>query len=218
MTSTEKKASRLFSVRSAVALVLVVIVVAALMNAIYLKKYGNLNASAVISPQGIGVYRDYASTNAVTNVDWGSLSPGSTKNIKVYIRNEANETRNLSISSADWVPTGADAQLSFSWKSTTVQIDPGEIANVTLSLYVSKTISGISAFSFDVVVSSSTGLLGDVNQDGKVDMRDVQIIVSAMFSGNGSPNWDPRADLDGNSIVDMRDLAILLLHFGDNIA
>jgi len=67
------------------------------------------------------------------------------------------------------------------------------------------------------------GLIGDLNGDGEVDMRDVAIVARAFGTEEGDPQWDPIADLTGpehlvpDGIVDMRDVALVASHFGDTI-
>jgi len=52
--------------------------------------------------------------------------------------------------------------------------------------------------------------MGDVNSDGVVDMRDMQIIVIAFGSYIGHPRWNPEADLNRDSKVDIVDLAMVV--------
>jgi len=58
------------------------------------------------------------------------------------------------------------------------------------------------------------GLLGDVNYDGKVDIRDIYITAKAFGSYPCHPRWNPPADLDDNSLVDMRDIFLVIVNFG----
>jgi PKD repeat protein len=67
-----------------------------------------------------------------------------------------------------------------------------------------------------------TGLIGDLNGDGKVDMRDVAIVARAFGTEPGDPYWNPVADLTGpdgepDGKIDMRDVAVPARHFGDHI-
>jgi hypothetical protein len=50
--------------------------------------------------------------------------------------------------------------------------------------------------------------VGDVNGDHVVDILDFSIIAKAFGSQPGQPNWDVRADLDGNGIVDIADVIL----------
>jgi len=55
---------------------------------------------------------------------------------------------------------------------------------------------------------------GDVNQDGRVDMADVTLVVNAFGSYPGHPRWNPACDFNGSGKVDLADLVIVLMNFG----
>lgn len=57
------------------------------------------------------------------------------------------------------------------------------------------------------------GMLGDVNHDGKVDMKDVALAVAAFNSFPGTARWNPYADVDNNGRVDTRDILIIVNNF-----
>jgi hypothetical protein len=59
-------------------------------------------------------------------------------------------------------------------------------------------------------------LMGDVNGDGRVDMKDIAQLVAVFRSSPSKPNWDLLNDLDRNMIVDMRDIAICIMHFNEH--
>lgn len=54
---------------------------------------------------------------------------------------------------------------------------------------------------------------GDVNNDGLIDMKDVNLAVQAFNSFSNTLRWNPRADLDDNGRIDMRDIAVAVLNF-----
>jgi len=56
--------------------------------------------------------------------------------------------------------------------------------------------------------------LGDINEDDKVDMSDIYIVIQAFGSYPGHPRWNPVADIDQNGAIDMRDIYIVLKNFG----
>ena len=58
--------------------------------------------------------------------------------------------------------------------------------------------------SFQVVLAP---LMGDINEDRLVDLRDLSIL--ARFFGQGAPPGGLGADINGDEVVDLRDLAIL---------
>jgi PKD repeat protein len=63
-------------------------------------------------------------------------------------------------------------------------------------------------------VSVGTGLVGDVNNDGTVNMKDIYIAILAFGTHPGDPEWDPRADLNQDGTVNMADIYIIILNFG----
>jgi hypothetical protein len=68
-------------------------------------------------------------------------------------------------------------------------------------------------------ISSSTNvftvvLIGDLNHDGKIDMRDIATVAKAFSTRPGDPLWNPAADLDNSGKVDMKDVAIVARAFG----
>jgi hypothetical protein len=58
-------------------------------------------------------------------------------------------------------------------------------------------------------------IMGDINGDGKVDMKDVAIAVSAFYSWPDKSRWNPDCDLDLNGIVNMRDIVLIVKNFGE---
>ena len=67
---------------------------------------------------------------------------------------------------------------------------------------------------YQYIQRARTPMLGDLNLDGKVDLRDVAI---ACFSFGSTPNdarWDVRADVNHDSRIDLRDVAIIAKNFG----
>jgi hypothetical protein len=55
---------------------------------------------------------------------------------------------------------------------------------------------------------------GDVNIDGKVDIRDIAVAALAFGSFPEHPRWNPVADENEDGTVDIRDLALIARNFG----
>jgi hypothetical protein len=45
-------------------------------------------------------------------------------------------------------------------------------------------------------------------------MKDIAFVARHFGQTPSSPGWDPRADVNGDGIVNMKDIAILARHFG----
>ena len=55
-----------------------------------------------------------------------------------------------------------------------------------------------------------TGLKGDVNQDGKVDVSDVNLAVNIILGKESRADYISRADMDGNGNVDVSDVNLIV--------
>jgi hypothetical protein len=56
---------------------------------------------------------------------------------------------------------------------------------------------------------------GDINMDGRVDMRDLSLADQSFQSCLGDPRWNAMADENGDGIIDMRDIGIIARNFGN---
>jgi hypothetical protein len=62
-----------------------------------------------------------------------------------------------------------------------------------------------------------SGLIGDVNGDGCVDLEDLTLLLSAYGACTGDPGYLAAADLDQSGCVDLNDLSMLLAHYGESV-
>ena len=111
---------------------------------------GTLKLSA-----GIGVYSDANYANRLSTIDWGTLEPGATQSYSMYILNEGSSALTLSMSTASWSPSSASNYLTLTWSYNGRTLEAGAAAQVTLTLSVSESVTGISSFSFDINVVGS---------------------------------------------------------------
>jgi len=104
---------------------------------------------------GVGVFWDSNCTDPVSFVDWGVVEPGSMNNVTVYVRNEGNVAANISLATENWNPSNASNYMTLSWNYDGQQLNPQEVAQITLTLNVSSSVQGIESFSFDIIISIS---------------------------------------------------------------
>ena len=57
-------------------------------------------------------------------------------------------------------------------------------------------------------------LEGDINYDGKVNIKDIGIIGKAFGSRPGDPNWNPIADVYEDGKINIKDIGVVGKHFG----
>ncbi|UCG37043.1 MAG: hypothetical protein JSV64_01855 [Candidatus Bathyarchaeota archaeon] len=60
----------------------------------------------------------------------------------------------------------------------------------------------------------SGGYLGDIDEDGDVDIFDIMMMAKAYGSEDGAPEYDARCDLDKNNKVEIFDLIIAAGNYG----
>jgi hypothetical protein len=103
----------------------------------------------------LGLYSDSSCTAALSSVTWGTLNPGDTATVTIYLRNEGNVALALSISAGNWTPSGAQNYFTFSWNRDGYVMQPSDVISAVLTLQVSSSISGITSFNFDITITAT---------------------------------------------------------------
>jgi hypothetical protein len=108
-----------------------------------------------IKTVGVGVYSDSGCTQKVTLIPWGSLAPGQTIQGTVYVRNEGSIKVTLSMTTAEWDPPSASSSITLTWNRGGYTLNAGASVQATLTLSVSSSISGVSSFTFDIIITGT---------------------------------------------------------------
>lgn len=104
---------------------------------------------------GVGVYSDSGCTNAVSSIDWGALEPGATVDKTVYVTNEGSIAVVLSMTTDNWSPASVSDDITLSWNREDHVLNSGLVVEAVLTLSVSSDISGITSFSFDIIITGT---------------------------------------------------------------
>lgn len=104
---------------------------------------------------GVGIYWDLACTNQTSSINWGLLSPGSSKTVGIYVRNEGNSVAVLSKTVQNWNPSNVQSYVSLNWNYVNQPLSVNQVLQVNMTLIVSSTASGITNFSFDITISAT---------------------------------------------------------------
>jgi hypothetical protein len=104
---------------------------------------------------GVGVYWDSSCTSAVSSIDWGALEPGVTKNFTIYVKNEGNVQVRLSMTTSNWNPASASSYITLSWNRENYVLSSGSVVSAVLTLSVSSSISGVTSFSFNIIITGT---------------------------------------------------------------
>ena len=114
-----------------------------------------LSSTGSVKAINVEVFWDLACTQAVDSIDWGTPEPGDSVSRTVYVRNTGSAPMNVSLSASGWVPAEAGDYLTMSWDREGAEIAADEVVQAVLTLDVSGSITGITDFSFDIVIEGT---------------------------------------------------------------
>ncbi len=135
---------------------LVVIALAVLVPASF--AFASLQYNATISTKGnikaVGVqfYFDSAGSVGTSQIDWGTLDPGQTVNVTLYMKSTSNVPVVAGISVGNFNPPSGSSYLACIWDYNGITVNPGQMIPIVFTLQVESTVTGITAFSFDIGV------------------------------------------------------------------
>jgi hypothetical protein len=104
-----------------------------------------------------------------------------------------------------FIQKGQNYTLTFVWNTAGVPCHTYTLAAVTTILTGSNIFIGGNI---------TVRLVGDVNGDGIVNLKDIVAAIKAFGSTPTSPNWNPAADVNGDGVVDMKDVALIARNMG----
>lgn len=85
-----------------------------------------------------------------------------------------------------------------------------DIGNFSVSLNVTDN-KGLSS---TAIVNMTISLLGDLNEDGIVNILDLAIVAYSFRSSLGDPEWNPKADLNHDKIINIIDISVVAIEYG----
>ena len=104
---------------------------------------------------GVGVYWDHACTNRTLSLNWGHIKAGSNSTLTVYIKNEGRSAVSLWLRTSRATPSTALDYMTLTWTYSGRILSVDEVIPVELILNVSPTITGITNFSFDTIITTA---------------------------------------------------------------
>jgi hypothetical protein len=124
-----------------------------------------------------------------------------------------NKTSYVAGSATGSVVPGGSAVIQVTWNTTGVLA--GRYALVaTIAPVAGESLGNVGGNRMAVGSAVHILPLGDVDQDGNVDIIDASTVALAFQSTPGTQYWNPYADINGNGIVDIIDVAIMAKNFG----
>ena len=122
---------------------------------------GLLTTQKIMSSTGsvrsinVEVYWNMECTQIVNSINWGTPEPGDLVSKTVYIKNTGTVQMTLSMHCSGWNPQGVENYLTLSWDREGAQVNAGEVIPAILTLSVSGSITGITNFSFNIVLAGT---------------------------------------------------------------
>jgi hypothetical protein len=148
--------------------------------------------------------RGYGANVTVTAVDLATYS--EMVNITVYANTTIIGSQNVTL------PSGNSTDFTFAWNTTAFAYGNYTVSACAVPL-TNETNPATSSFTGGSVAVT---IVGDVNGDFKVDMKDIALVARAFGSKPGSSNWNPNADVNSDGKIDMKDIALVARNFGQH--
>lgn len=157
-----------------------------------------------VTPLRTQAYRDWLVYINITVRNEGNLT--ETFNVTLYYDSNVIQT----VTVTDLAP-GEEITLTIPWFTTGVTACKnytirGEAERVPYELDTADNIYTDGTIKIKI--------MGDINGDGVVDIRDLSIIGRAFGAYPSHPRWDPEADLNLDNVIDIRDISKASRNFG----
>jgi hypothetical protein len=63
----------------------------------------------------------------------------------------------------------------------------------------------------------AVAMIGDLNMDGRVNMRDIGLVARRFQTPLFSPSWDSNCDVNNDGKIDMMDIGTVARHCGQTL-
>lgn len=132
-------------------LILVMVISIALASMTYQRR---IPSTGIVKTVGVEAYWNVGCTQNVTLIDWGTLYASLVQNVTIYVKNTSNGDANLTLTTQTWTPSNASTFLTLTWNYNGTLLHQNEVRQTVLFLAVSDSITGITNFSFDIIITA----------------------------------------------------------------
>lgn len=165
-----------------------------------------------VAVTGVKPYRYWVYTGGKLNFNVTVENRGDFEEnvtVKIYYNFTANQL--IDTYTIQNLNPGENTTINFVWNTSSVE--PCRNYTITAIAYIEKPDSNPSD-NMHRVVKVKVRILGDINGDNKVDIRDVSTVAIAFGSYPEMPKWNPDADINFDGKVDIRDVVLVASNFG----
>lgn len=166
--------------------------------------------------------RDRVLTNASADTLISTLVSASGENMTVHLVNYAYGFN----SSTDWTTSQENVYVKVplpeGYGASRVRLVSPDFADERLlefnstAGYAEFVVPSLNVWDIVVIDMVRTSLVGDINSDGRIDMKDVSYVARRFMCLPSDPLWAPVADIDNNGKIDMKDISTIARHFGEH--
>jgi len=180
--------------------------------------------AVITSPLGI---HDIAVTNLTTCKDGCkpmlTLFRGYTAHMNVTVANQGNFTESFNVTAyANTTVIGTQIVLGLGPSNQTIvtfvwNASGYAVANYTLNAYATpvlgETDTADNSYTDGII---KVVIVGDINGDNKVDIKDVSSVAKAFGTSMGQPGYTPNGDATDDHKIDIKDVSTTAKRFGDH--
>lgn len=115
----------------------------------------NVPTTGSVTTVNVGAYNNSQCTTNCTSINWSTIAPGNSVNVTIYIKNTGTVPVTLSLSNSSWTPTNANTYMTLTWNQEGTRLEAGNSTAAKLTLHVSQSITGITSFSFNIIITGT---------------------------------------------------------------
>lgn len=126
-----------------------------------LATYAALTSSHIFSNStgvlgvGVSVYSDSGCNNALTNINWGMLSPGQSATFPIWVKNTGTTSATLTMAAGNWNPSTASGNFTVTWNRQSYNLTANSVVAAVLTLGVSSNAAGMASVTFDITITGT---------------------------------------------------------------
>lgn len=121
---------------------------------IQVRRRGGGGAFTPYEPISLIIYRSNETDEEVSNIEWGTVGVSESKETSLYLFNSGSNSLFLDMITENWNPVNASQYIGLAWNYDGIPIEPqtGRPVRLTLTIFSNATLSGITNFSFDIII------------------------------------------------------------------
>jgi len=165
---------------------IVIVLSSLLLSGSQLLRETRASSTSLVENTMVGIYWNLGCTTPVEQIDWDIISPGSSKTVVAFVRNEGVPSVRFSLNTTNWQPPEASSKMLLGWNYSGTSVKPRVAVPVAFTLSAAADANGLSSFLFDIVVSGSEYAFPAIGDFSALfaDNSDVRVVYPAEQQDN----------------------------------